>query len=71
MLAIVDEITDAMVDNTSGTIVSVGAIEHTGTVRVGCTDLDSPAAKAIAARYGDAVELVPGQAYEALGRGQR
>jgi hypothetical protein len=71
LLAIADEITDAMVDNRCETIVSIGAIEHTSTVRVGCTDLDSPAAKAIAAWYLDAVELVPDQAYEPLARGQR
>jgi hypothetical protein len=66
VLAIQDEITIVAIEDPSGSIVSIGSAETTCTVCVGCTDVDSRVARAVAERYGDAVELQYDPGYEDL-----
>jgi hypothetical protein len=68
VLAIHDEVVIGAIEDPSGTILTTAPDETTCTVSVGCTDIDSVAARAIAERHGDAVELKRESGYEEMRR---
>jgi hypothetical protein len=59
LIAVANEVAERLGTGGSGPVVSVTPNEEKNTVLVGVTDLDSQVARAIAAYYGDAVELFP------------
>ncbi|MDQ2761704.1 MAG: hypothetical protein M3Y17_15075 [Actinomycetota bacterium] len=61
------EVTDAMVDDGSGQLLSVGPDVARNAVEVGVADSASPEAQSVAAQFGDAVHVFGTQPIELLG----
>ncbi|MDQ2894382.1 MAG: S1 family peptidase [Actinomycetota bacterium] len=66
LLAIANDVVKAMANDSTGIIVSVTPDPTTNTVQVGVTNTTSPVAQAVAAQYGNAVNLVDDQPIEPL-----
>ncbi|MDQ2761405.1 MAG: hypothetical protein M3Y17_13530, partial [Actinomycetota bacterium] len=62
--AIHDQLTNAMISDTSNQILSVSTRVSTNIVNVGVTDPSAPLAQAIASQYGDAVHVFEDQPIE-------